>query len=37
VEVLVETGNPVEYGEELAIVAEPVDLTPAGPDAEAEA
>jgi biotin carboxyl carrier protein len=36
VEVLVETGHPVEYGEELAIVAEPVDLAPAGPDGEAE-
>jgi acetyl-CoA carboxylase biotin carboxyl carrier protein len=37
VEVLVESGNPVEYGEELAIVAEPVDVGAAAPDGEAEA
>ena len=36
VEVLVETGHPVEYGEELAVIAEPVDLG-APADGEAEA
>ncbi len=37
VEVLVETGHPVEYGEEVAIVAEPVDLDATATDGEAEA
>ena len=37
VEVLVETGHAVEYGEEVAVVAEPVDLSAPGTDAEAEA
>jgi acetyl-CoA carboxylase biotin carboxyl carrier protein len=37
VEVLVETGNPVEYGEELAVVAEPVELPAKDADGEAEA
>jgi len=37
VEVLVETGHPVEYGEELAVVAEPVELPAKDADGEAEA
>ncbi|HYO45017.1 MAG TPA: biotin/lipoyl-containing protein [Candidatus Limnocylindrales bacterium] len=37
VEVLVETGHPVEYGEEVAIVAEPVDLAATAREREAEA
>jgi acetyl-CoA carboxylase biotin carboxyl carrier protein len=37
VEVLGETGNPVEYGEELAIIMEPVVSPPDDADGEAEA
>ena len=32
-----ESGNPVEYGEELAIVAEPVELPAKDADGESEA
>jgi acetyl-CoA carboxylase biotin carboxyl carrier protein len=37
VEVLVETGNPVEYGEEVAVIAEPVDVAAPAMDGEGDA